>query len=91
MVCVSTIASRRCGRRACLKPDFRISRATDKLSACGGTVMSAHERTAVRVPGPSSRQPRYHRTVPQGKSGHVNACKRWAPERGAARMTSDDQ
>lgn len=29
---------------------------------------TAHEWTAVRVPGPSSRQPRHHRTVPQGKS-----------------------
>ena len=32
---------------------------------------SAHEWTAVRVPGPSSRQPRLHRTVPQGKSWHA--------------------
>lgn len=31
----------------------------------------AQERTAARVPGPPSRQPRLHRTVPQGKSRHV--------------------
>jgi hypothetical protein len=45
---------------------------------------SAHERTAVRVPGPPSRQPRDHRTVPQGKSWHALACKRWVSEGGTA-------
>ena len=37
------------------------------LSDGPATIALAHERTTVRVPGPSSRQPRNHRTVPQGR------------------------
>jgi hypothetical protein len=32
-----------------------------------------------------------HRTVPRGKSRHVNSCKRWTPEGGVARNGRDDR
>lgn len=61
------------------------------MSRVAHILASAHERTTVRVPGPSSRQPRDHRTVPQGKSGHAPACKRWTPEGGVARTAKHDR
>jgi hypothetical protein len=51
----------------------------------------APERTAVGVPGPPSRQPRLHRTVPQGKSRHVDTCKWWTPEGGVAVIGGNDR
>jgi hypothetical protein len=63
------------------------------------TLRKAHERTAVRVPGPPSRQPRIHCTVPQGKSWHAIAlqvvdaqgrrCRKW-PEMNERQLSATD-
>ena len=50
-----------------------------RLSVPSATLKAAQERTVVRVPGPSSRQPRDHRTVPQGKSRHATRASGGRP------------
>jgi hypothetical protein len=57
------------------------------LSVLTASLGKAQEWTAVRVPGPPSRQPRFHCTVPRGKSWHATAlqvvdvrrrrCRKW--------------
>lgn len=62
----------------------RIPEASHRLTVVGSVGILpypgiAQERTAVRVPGPPSRQPRIHRTVPQGKSRHVTRASGGRP------------
>ena len=56
----------------------------------GCYVRDAHEWTAVRVPGSPSRQPRNHRTVPQGKSRHLRVQEVGARGRRRRNGRNDD-
>jgi Inositol monophosphatase family len=51
----------------------------------------AQERTAVRVPGPPSRQPRLHCTVPQGKSRHATRASGGRPRAALPGMAKNDR
>lgn len=97
--CCASPTSRECLRRCMIAGgchrDLRISRSIrssanrrrpnrSPLSVFTFTLQVALERTAVRVPGPPSRQPD-HRTVPQGKSRHGTRANGWTPNRGVAR------
>lgn len=60
------------------------------MSARSVILRPAHERTAVWVPGPSSRQPRDHRTVPQGKSGRGLRASGGRPSVASPEKANDD-
>ena len=57
-------------------------------SSFAAILEEALERTAVRVPGPPSRQPRYTARCPRGRAG-TPACKWWTPECGVAGSGDD--
>lgn len=55
------------------------------------TLSKAHEWMAVRVPGPPSRQPRFHRTVRQGKSWHAKRASGGRPRVALPEMARNDR
>jgi hypothetical protein len=60
------------------------------LSVRTFTLQVAPERTAVRVPGPPSRQPD-HQTVPQGKSRHGTRATGGRPTAASPETAKNDR
>lgn len=67
------------------------SSAPGALSPHRDSLEEAPEWTAVRVPGPPSRQPRHHRTVPQGKSRHATRASGGRPTVALPEWANHDQ